>query len=95
MAQTHDRVTARDQTINIRISKSQRDLIDQAAELREVSRSEFMLDAAYREAENVLLDRVFFALEPEAFDAFQAMLEEPFEPSPALHALLHRKAPWG
>ncbi|MFM8706480.1 MAG: DUF1778 domain-containing protein, partial [Planctomycetia bacterium] len=41
-----------DVSINIRAQKRQRDLIDQAADRLGRSRSEFMLDAACREAED-------------------------------------------
>ena len=43
-------------SINIRAKAKQRDLIDQAANSLGRSRSDFMLEAAYREAESVLLD---------------------------------------
>ncbi len=84
----------RDQAINIRTSREQRDLIDQAARAVGKSRSDFMIEAASRAAENVLLDRVFFRLEPEAFDRFTAMLDEPPGPSDGLREVLQRRAPW-
>ena len=40
------------------------------------SRSEFMLEAACREAETVLLDCRYFGLSPEAFKRFTAMLDK-------------------
>lgn len=86
--------TAKDETINIRATGGQRNLIDQAAAIRGKTRSEFMLDASYREAQNVLLDRTLFVLDPEAFDEFEAMLDAPREPSEALVKMLTRKAPW-
>ena len=85
---------AKDETINIRVSGSQRTVIDQAAEIRGRSRSEFMLDASYREAEKVMLERTLFVLDPDVFDEFEAMLDAPREPSEALRAMLTRKAPW-
>ena len=42
--------------INIRAKASQRDLIDMAANLVAKSRTDFMLDAACREAQDILLD---------------------------------------
>ena len=50
-------------SINIRAKARQRDLIDQAAGKLGRSRSEFMLDAACREAEGILLDQAFFAVD--------------------------------
>lgn len=94
MVNARDRAIARDQAINIRVSAEQRHLIDQAARSQHLSRSEFMLGAAFREAENVMLDRVYFRLEPGAFEAFERMLDAPVEPSPALRKLFSRPTPW-
>lgn len=86
--------TKRDQSINIRSSRQQRDLIDRAAEAAGKSRSEFMIEAACREATNVLLDQTYFALDEEAFAWFQAMLDSPPPPTDQLRKLLLTKAPW-
>ncbi len=81
-------------TINIRAKAGQRDLIDQAAERLGRSRSDFMLEAACRRAEDVLLDQTYFALDAQAFDAFQALLDSPPEVSDRLRRTLRAKAPW-
>jgi uncharacterized protein (DUF1778 family) len=86
--------TARNQAIHIRASRRQRALIDQAAGAVGKSRSEFMLETACREAENVLLDRTFFRLDPEAFARFNALLDAPPAPSDGLRRLLLSRAPW-
>jgi uncharacterized protein (DUF1778 family) len=85
---------ARDQAISIRASRQQRDLIDQAASLIGKSRSDFMLEASSREAEQILLDRTYFRLDERAFDAFNALLDNPPPPSEGLRKLLRTKAPW-
>lgn len=95
MASTTQQLTSkRDQSINIRSSRQQRDLIDRAAEAAGKSRSEFMIEVACREATNVLLDQRFFFLDEEAFAEFQAMLDSPSEPNDELRKLLLTKAPW-
>lgn len=81
-------------SINIRAKARQRDLIDQAAERLGRSRSEFMLDAACREAEGVLLDQTFFTVDADTFAKFQALLDTPLPPSDKLRRLLKTKAPW-
>jgi uncharacterized protein (DUF1778 family) len=86
--------TTRDININIRAKRKQRDLIDQAAELLGKSRSDFMLDIACREAEDVLLDQRLFTLDPEAFAAFQAQLDASPSDNPNLRKLMATKAPW-
>jgi uncharacterized protein (DUF1778 family) len=85
--------TARDQAINIRVSRQQRDLIDQAAQALGKSRSDFMLEIACREAEHVLLDKVLFHLEPDAFARFNKLLDTP-PSTAALSDLLATTPPW-
>ncbi|MEM8642968.1 MAG: DUF1778 domain-containing protein [Cyanobacteria bacterium P01_G01_bin.54] len=84
----------RDVTINIRAQQHQRDLIDQAAELQGKSRSEFMLESAYQQAQNVLLDRCFFSLDTAQYQQFVALLDAPPTPNKKLQALLTTQAPW-
>lgn len=81
-------------SINIRAKSRQRDLIDQAAERLGRSRSEFMLDAACRHAEDVLLDQTFFAVDDKAFEKLRALISEPLPATDRLHRLLKTKAPW-
>lgn len=84
----------RDVTINIRIKKEQRDLIDQAAEVQGKSRSEFMLESAYQKAQDVLLDQYFFVLDETKFKEFSALLDAPPTPHNELCKLLASKSPW-
>ena len=84
----------RDQAINIRANRNQRDLIDQAAQSLGKSRSDFMLETAYREATNVLLDRTYFPLGEAEFDRFLELIESPPPPSAELRRLLGTSAPW-
>lgn len=85
---------ARDVTINLRASGKQRSLIDQAADALGKTRSDFMLEASCREAESVLLDRRYFALDAEAFAQFTAALDLPPTNNPRLRRLLATQAPW-
>ena len=84
----------RDETINLRASRQQKTLIDQAAAALGRSRSDFMLDTACREAEAVLLDRRYFVLSDEEFQRFTAMLDKPPRDNPKLRRLLQTIAPW-
>ena len=89
MAQTHDPVT-----ISIRAKAGQRELIDQAADRLGRSRSDFMLEVACRQAEDVLLDQTYFALDAKGFAAFQKMLDNPPAPTDRLRRTLRAQAPW-
>jgi uncharacterized protein (DUF1778 family) len=81
-------------TISIRAKAGQRDLIDQAADRLGRSRSDFMLEAACRQAEDVLLNQTYFALDSEKMAAFQALLDKPPAPNDRLRRLLNAPAPW-
>lgn len=80
--------------INLRALDSQRNLIDRAAALLGKNRSDFMLEAACREAESVLLDQRLFMLDEANFDAFNQALEAPMKDNPVLRKLMALKAPW-
>ena len=85
---------ARTRTINIRIEEERRTLIDRAAEAAGKDRTQFVLDAATREATTVLLDQRYFQLDTDAFAKFNAALDASPAENPRLRALLSRKAPW-
>ncbi|HEY8055063.1 MAG TPA: DUF1778 domain-containing protein [Terriglobales bacterium] len=88
------RAAARGEVINLRASRRQKLLISQAAEVSGRSRSDFMLEAACREAESVLLDRRFFVMPQEKFDKFVALLDRPPRSSSQLRRLLLGKPQW-
>jgi len=81
-------------TISIRAKAGQRDLIDQAADRLGRSRSDFMLEAACRQAEDVLLDQTYFSLDAKGFAAFQNLLDNPPAPTDRLRRTLKAQAPW-
>lgn len=81
-------------TINLRADQRKRSLIDRAAETVGKNRSEFMLDAACREATSVLLDRRLFLLDDKAFRRFNEALDRAPTDNPRLRRLLATKAPW-
>ncbi len=91
-------------TINLRVGEVQKEVIDsaeptlceRAAAIQGKSRTEFILDAAYRSATSFLLDRKFFLVDDATFEAFERQLEAAPDPQQlkALKALLERPAPW-
>lgn len=86
--------TLRGETINLRATIRQKALIDRAAEVAGRSRSDFMLDAACREATSVLLDRRYFSLPEKEFVKFAEALDKPAAVNPKLRKLFDAKAPW-
>lgn len=85
----------RDRTISIRVLPREQALIDRAAEACGQTRSDFMLQAARREAEHVLLDRRMFLLDEQAYRDFVERLDTPPQQNDKLRRLLASKAPWG
>lgn len=81
-------------TINLRIEAQTRRLIDDAAAALGKTRTEFMIDCARRQAIDVLLDKTYFQLSPENYDAFVKVLENPPAPDEKLKALMKRRAAW-
>jgi uncharacterized protein (DUF1778 family) len=88
------RPTARRDTLNLRIKPEDRGLIDRAAKLTGKTKTDFVLEAARRAAEDALVDRTLFLAGPEAFEAFRARLDEPPHPNDRLRRSLQTPAPW-
>lgn len=84
----------RNVVINLRANQNQRELIDRAARILGKNRSDFLLETACREAETVLLDQRFFALEEPAYTAFLEALESSPAQNEKLQLLFEEKAPW-
>lgn len=81
-------------TINLRADTATRTLIDRAAEQVGKNRSEFMLEAARREATGVLLDQRLFLLDDKAYAQFLAALDQPPAENRRLRRLLRTTAAW-
>jgi uncharacterized protein (DUF1778 family) len=81
-------------TLNIRIKPALRSLIDRAAELAGKNRTDFVLDAARQAAEDALMDRTVFMLDPKAWADFLARLDAPPRPNACLRRALQTPAPW-
>lgn len=82
-------------SINMRADLKRRNLIDAAAEILCVDRTSFILDAACRRAEEVIVDRKLFLLSDEAFDRFERALEaNPLSANERVKALLAAPKPW-
>ena len=81
-------------TLNLRIKPELRGLIDRAAELAGKNRTEFVLNAARNAAEDALMDRTVFALNPKAYAEFLARLDAPPKPNARLRRSLGTIAPW-
>jgi uncharacterized protein (DUF1778 family) len=70
-----------------------RDLIDRAAEVQGRSRSDFMIDAARRAAEEALLDRTLVRVDRQTFEHFLAVLDQP-PAGEGVDRLMRAPSPW-
>jgi len=82
------------ETLNIRIQPEVRGLIDRAAELSGRTRTDFVLDAARRAAQETLLDRALFVVSPQAYRQFVARLDAPPRPNKRLRKTIQTPSPW-
>jgi uncharacterized protein (DUF1778 family) len=82
------------ETLNIRIAAETRSLIDRAAKARGQNRTDFILDAARRAAEDALLDRALISVSAKAYAEFLARLDEPAKPNKRLRRTLQAPLPW-
>jgi uncharacterized protein (DUF1778 family) len=82
------------ETLNLRIKPELRGLIDRAAKLSGKNRTDFVLNAARHAAEDALMDRTVFAVDPKAYAEFLARLDAPPQPNDRLMRSLQTAAPW-
>ena len=80
--------------MSLRVKDERLALIDRAAEIRGVTRTEFVLRASEVAAIEALNERPVIALDDEAYDAFLAVLDAPAEPDERLRERLKRRPLW-
>ena len=79
--------------VNLRVREDIRDLIDQAAKSQGRTRSDFMIDAARRAAEETLLDQTLVRVDRQTYEHFLAVLDQP--PSgEGFDRLMRAPSPW-
>ena len=86
--------TAKRDTLNLRIKPEERGLIDRAAQSLGKNRTDFILDAARRAAEDTLLDRAMVSVSPDAYAEFVKRLDAPPQPNERLGRAMRTPAPW-
>jgi uncharacterized protein (DUF1778 family) len=81
-------------TLNMRIKPEDRSLFDWAAKVQGKTRTDFILEAARRAAEEALLDRAIVQVSAKAYAEFVARLDAPPSPNKRLKRTMQTKAPW-
>ena len=84
-----------DHPLSMRLPPADIALIDRAASLRGRSRTDFIRDAAVREAEAAILEAGLIRMSAAGFADFVAAIDAPPAPVSALVALFKRVPPWG
>jgi uncharacterized protein (DUF1778 family) len=84
---------AKRESLNIRIKPTDRGLIERAAQSLGKNKTDFILDAARRAAEEALLDRTVLAVSPEAYAEFLARLDAPAQPNDRLRRTMQTPSP--
>ncbi len=80
--------------IQLKAPTMKRDLIDKAAKLLNISRTDFMLSTATQYAEEVLLDRREHSVTRSTFELFSQLMQEPFMANEKLTKALSKDKPW-
>jgi uncharacterized protein (DUF1778 family) len=83
--------------IHLRAREEQREIIDQAAEASGVNRSQFIMAATVKEAQNVLLDRCMISVDNKSFNEILNWLDNPKTDAEraGVTRLREAKLPWG
>jgi uncharacterized protein (DUF1778 family) len=92
MATPHNDV--KQEKLNMRINTETRELIDRAAKIRDKNRSDFILSAARREAEETILEQTIIKASPKAYAEFLQRLDKAPMPNERLVKTMQTKAPW-
>lgn len=79
--------------VNLKVREDVRDLIDKAAQAQRKSRSEFMIDAARRAAEDTLIDQTLVRVNLANFEQYLAILDSP-PAGDGYERLMAKPSPW-
>ncbi|OBU07061.1 DUF1778 domain-containing protein [Morganella psychrotolerans] len=81
-------------TLNLRIKPEDKVLIDKAASAAGKNRTEFVLDAARRAAEETLADLRVINVSPEVYQQFVAQLDAPPQNNNGIRTTMMSESPW-
>ncbi|EBG2148417.1 DUF1778 domain-containing protein [Salmonella enterica] len=77
--QSSVRKPTRDKQINVRATEEERAVIDYAASLLNKNRTDFIIEQAVHEAQNIILDQRVFVLDDARYKTFIEQLEAPVQ----------------
>lgn len=80
--------------INMKADLEVRNLIDRAAKLLHLNRTEFVLETMIQRSEQVILDQQLITVDQKRYERFVAALDSPPSANPKLQKLMSKKSPW-
>jgi len=80
--------------LSIRANASQKSMLAQAAKARHMNVSQFVLQVALTEAEQVIKSESQIHVSAEEYERLIQVMDEPPAPAPRLRAALAKKAVW-
>jgi uncharacterized protein (DUF1778 family) len=80
--------------LGLRTTPQQEAVLRRAAEVSHKSMTDFILDSAYKVAEQTLLDQRMFMLTGDQADTLLDLLDRPAQDNAGLKDLFSRRAPW-
>lgn len=86
--------SARSARLGLRATPEQETVLRRAAEVAHKSLTDFVLDAAYRAAEQTLLDQRLFMVSGSQYQALLDMMDRPESENPGLADLFSRRPAW-
>ena len=84
------RPSLKESKVQLRLRPAQKDLIARAAQVKQTTLTNFMVEHAFSAAQEVLADQVHFSLSPERWEAFCAAIDAPPKVIPSLRKLLKK-----
>ena len=89
-----DAMTTTTSVLSVRVSKAERQLLEEASEQARTSLSDFVRRKALEAAEIEVLERSTVIIPAEHWEAFEAWAKEPPRVIPALQELFRRRPSW-
>ena len=84
----------RSSRLGLRATPQQETVLRRAAEVAHKSMTEFILESAYRAAEQTLLDQRMFLVSSGQAEALLSLLDRAAQDNPGLQGLFSRRTPW-
>lgn len=80
--------------VNLKMREDTRALIDRAAQMQGRTRTDFMIEASRRAAEDAILDQTVISVDAETYERFLAMLDAPPQPNEKLRQTMQAIPLW-